>query len=61
MTASTLTLEEFCHQLPKIELHAHINGSLSPSTMRQLVERKKDTKPELSEFAIPDNLDNIDE
>ncbi|KAI8888164.1 Metallo-dependent hydrolase [Backusella circina FSU 941] len=61
MTAPTLSLEEFCTQLPKVELHAHINGSLSPLTMRQLVERKKDTKPELSEFAIPDSLNTIDD
>ncbi|XP_047545810.1 adenosine deaminase-like protein [Vanessa atalanta] len=26
----------FCHDVPKIELHAHLNGSLSRSTMLQL-------------------------
>ncbi|XP_045534029.1 adenosine deaminase-like protein, partial [Papilio machaon] len=29
-------LNQFCHALPKIELHAHLNGSLSRSTMLQL-------------------------
>lgn len=56
--ASSLT--NFCVQLPKIELHAHLNGSLSPATMRELVERKKADKPELAEFQIPDSLENID-
>ncbi|KAI8359995.1 adenosine deaminase [Blakeslea trispora] len=53
----TLTdLDDFCKQLPKIELHAHLNGSLSPATMRELVELKKDQKPELAEFKIPTSL-----
>jgi adenosine deaminase len=54
---TTATLSEFCVKLPKIELHAHLNGSLSPATMRELVERKKADKPELAEFKIPDSLD----
>ncbi|XP_066256092.1 adenosine deaminase-like protein [Euwallacea similis] len=29
-------MEIFCHALPKIELHAHLNGSLSKSTLQQL-------------------------
>ncbi|KAI7894631.1 uncharacterized protein EV154DRAFT_414824 [Mucor mucedo] len=51
------SLAEFCVQLPKVELHAHLNGSLSPATMRELVERKKAEKPELAEFRIPDSLE----
>ena len=27
---------EFCGKLPKIELHAHLNGSLSVSTINKL-------------------------
>ncbi|KAG2232793.1 hypothetical protein INT48_008719 [Thamnidium elegans] len=50
-------LSDFCVQLPKVELHAHLNGSLSPATMRELVERKKATKPELANFRIPDSLE----
>lgn len=52
---------QFCVQLPKVELHAHLNGSLSPATMRELVERKKADKPELADFQIPDSLDGIEE
>lgn len=58
---SALSLSQFCVQLPKVELHAHLNGSLSPATMRELVERKKAAKPELASFQIPDSLDKIDE
>ena len=53
----TTTLQDFCIQLPKIELHAHLNGSLSPKTMSELVERKKVDKPELLDFKIPQTLD----
>ncbi|KAK9723263.1 hypothetical protein K7432_002110 [Basidiobolus ranarum] len=45
-------LEKFCRALPKLELHAHINGSITTKTMRELVERKKEQQPELLEFEI---------
>lgn len=32
-------LEEFCQKIPKIELHAHLNGSISSSTMQKLLKR----------------------
>ena len=32
---------EFCSKLPKIELHAHLNGSLSLSTINSLVQLHK--------------------
>ena len=32
--------ESFCNKIPKIELHAHINGSLSKATMRKLIQLK---------------------
>lgn len=54
-----LPLSGYCVQLPKVELHAHLNGSLSPAIMRELVSRKKGTKPELVEFKIPDSLETI--
>ncbi|CEG83037.1 hypothetical protein RMATCC62417_17014 [Rhizopus microsporus] len=60
-TTTTTALTDFCKQLPKVELHAHLNGSLSPATMKQLVEFKKDTNPELSEYQIPESLDSIDD
>lgn len=31
---------EFCRRLPKMELHAHLNGSLRGSTVRELAEIK---------------------
>ncbi|XP_063823875.1 adenosine deaminase-like protein isoform X1 [Ostrinia nubilalis] len=31
-----MDLNNFCHELPKVELHAHLNGSLSRSTMLHL-------------------------
>ncbi|SAM05052.1 hypothetical protein [Absidia glauca] len=58
---SDSNLSDFCLKLPKIEAHAHINGSLSPSTMRALVARKVDVNPELAAFEIPDSLNCIDD
>lgn len=58
---SLLALHEFCTALPKAELHAHVNGSISPDTMRVLIEQKKDAKPHLAEFRIPDKLEQITE
>ncbi|ORY90998.1 hypothetical protein BCR43DRAFT_92895 [Syncephalastrum racemosum] len=55
------SLAQFCVDLPKVELHAHINGSISPKTMRQLVERKKEVSPELASFVIPSDLERIDD
>ncbi|CAH1790085.1 unnamed protein product [Owenia fusiformis] len=31
---------EFCRSLPKIELHAHINGSISEKTMQELLQKR---------------------
>ncbi|CAH2063630.1 unnamed protein product, partial [Iphiclides podalirius] len=36
-------MEEFCRELPKIELHAHLNGSLSRATMLKLQRYHADT------------------
>ncbi|KAI8147604.1 hypothetical protein BJV82DRAFT_508333 [Fennellomyces sp. T-0311] len=58
---AVLDLPEFCVQLPKIELHAHINGSISPKTMNQLRELKKTKYPDLVNFKVPDQLDQISE
>ncbi|CAJ0745436.1 6026_t:CDS:2, partial [Entrophospora sp. SA101] len=50
---SKQNLQLFCCNLPKIELHAHINGSISSKTLQDLVDKKKDKKPHLSNFKIP--------
>ena len=31
-------IRKYCHRLPKVELHAHLNGSLSNNTLKQLAE-----------------------
>ncbi|XP_024875901.1 adenosine deaminase-like protein isoform X1 [Temnothorax curvispinosus] len=31
-----MDMQEFCRKLPKVELHAHLNGSLSVSTLQKL-------------------------
>ena len=38
------TLEEFCQKMPKIELHAHLNGSISSCTMQKLLKRHSERK-----------------
>ncbi|KAH8554667.1 hypothetical protein BGW37DRAFT_480601 [Umbelopsis sp. PMI_123] len=45
----------FCVALPKIELHAHINGSISFETIKKLTDRKKAEKPHLADYKIPEN------
>jgi hypothetical protein len=35
------------------ELHAHISGSISSKTLQDLVDKKRDEKPHLSNFKIP--------
>ena len=37
---------EFCKKLPKIELHAHLNGSLSVTTIGKLVRLHKQSYPD---------------
>ncbi|XP_074651028.1 N6-Methyl-AMP deaminase-like [Tubulanus polymorphus] len=41
-------MESFCKNLPKIELHAHINGSISNSTMNKLIELKRQKDAQFS-------------
>ncbi|XP_008572236.1 PREDICTED: adenosine deaminase-like protein isoform X1 [Galeopterus variegatus] len=35
---------DFYLELPKVELHAHLNGSISSNTMRKLIAKKPDVK-----------------
>ncbi|KAJ3020856.1 hypothetical protein HKX48_000086 [Thoreauomyces humboldtii] len=37
---SVASLLEFCLRLPKVDLHAHVNGSIPPEALRLLAERK---------------------
>jgi len=36
---------DFCRQVPKIELHAHLNGSISPKTLKELIQKKREKDP----------------
>ena len=38
MSFNDVEFREFCHKLPKVELHAHLNGSLSNNTLKELAE-----------------------
>lgn len=35
---STAAGDDFCRALPKVELHAHLNGSCRDSTLRELAQ-----------------------
>ncbi|KAJ2956018.1 hypothetical protein NQZ79_g8073 [Umbelopsis isabellina] len=60
MSVNVASLKAFCVELPKIELHAHINGSISHETIAKLRERKRESKPHLADYKIPENsLDDI--
>ncbi|ELW48104.1 Adenosine deaminase-like protein [Tupaia chinensis] len=37
-------MTDFYTELPKVELHAHLNGSISPNTMKKLIAKKPDLK-----------------
>ncbi|KAI7871852.1 hypothetical protein BDF14DRAFT_1759716 [Spinellus fusiger] len=57
----SLAQDSFCMRLPKVELHAHINGSISAETMQVLIEHKKETHPELADYQIPKGLEKIEQ
>ena len=40
-------LQKFCFDLPKIELHAHLHGSIRPSTLLELLKDKDDDEVKL--------------
>lgn len=49
LSASPLTLAALCLQLPKTELHAHLHGSIRPSTLSELFSAvEKSTVPSSS-------------
>ncbi|XP_048732509.1 adenosine deaminase-like protein isoform X5 [Ostrea edulis] len=41
-------MEEFCKILPKVELHAHINGSVSEDTIQKLLTKKQNLDHQFS-------------
>ena len=40
--------KDFFKRLPKVELHAHINGSIAPSLLKELVETHDEKHPNFS-------------
>ena len=55
-------MEKFCREMPKIELHAHLNGSVSTETIQNLLKRHRErtaSKAEHSDAEIPQNLETI--
>jgi len=48
--------DDFYISLPKIELHAHLNGSISYSTMKKLINYHKTTWPDEK---LPENSDIV--
>ncbi|XP_030832661.1 adenosine deaminase-like protein [Strongylocentrotus purpuratus] len=46
---------EYCQQLPKVELHAHINGSISPSTLQKLAVKTNSS----SDKSVKETLNEI--
>lgn len=54
---------EFTRALPKIEVHAHLNGSLPPTALKELIARRIAQNipgdEDLASFEIPE-LEDID-
>lgn len=38
---------DFCRRLPKVELHAHLSGSISPHTLHDIWLQRKAEEPSL--------------
>merc|ERR1712126_315044 len=47
---------KFCRALPKVELHAHLNGSLSPATMKELLKLHRTRWPDEK---MPEDSDTL--
>jgi adenosine deaminase len=35
-----VNMDEFCQKVPKVELHAHIHGSIRTSTLKELLQEQ---------------------
>ncbi|MPC96911.1 Adenosine deaminase-like protein [Portunus trituberculatus] len=46
-----MELLDYCRSLPKVELHAHLNGSLSDATVLKLLSAKKQQGDDFSASA----------
>eukprot|EP00842_Homolaphlyctis_polyrhiza_P005205 jgi/Hompol1/5686/HPOL_004623-RA len=49
--SSDSDLAAFCRRLPKVELHAHLNGSISRDSIKELLGRLPSDSPLHAEFA----------
>lgn len=45
---------DFCRQIPKVELHAHLNGSLGPNAVAKLKELHQELFPDENIESIPE-------
>lgn len=49
-----MTLPEFCHAMPKVELHVHLEGSIRPETVLKLAQRNGTNLPADTVEALQD-------
>ncbi|XP_033221577.1 adenosine deaminase-like protein isoform X2 [Belonocnema kinseyi] len=56
-----MDLNMYCHALPKVELHAHLNGSLSIRTLKKLYELQNPDGLENLEFKDVNSLKDFEE
>lgn len=55
-----MDLKSFCESLPKLELHAHLNGSLSPDTLKALCKLQNPNSEDAEEMNMStDNLPSL--
>ncbi|KZC04415.1 PREDICTED: adenosine deaminase-like protein [Dufourea novaeangliae] len=47
-----MSIKNFCKSLPKVELHAHLNGSLSPDTLKKLYKMQNPTSEDCENIVM---------
>ncbi|RPB15876.1 adenosine/AMP deaminase family protein [Morchella conica CCBAS932] len=47
MSVNMEELEVFCKQLPKIELHAHLSGSITRECLHEIYKKRKEAEPSI--------------